>query len=185
MKINKFLLIILIALLISTIIGCINQPSSSVSYAIFLTPSEGSETTLIIPLVMDNKSGGIDQAMREVPISTKGNPIFEITKTEHGHALKIIARETTEIWFSKDYTESGEELRVNKTLSMTNLTYDEKGKPIMKSWVYVNSTANQTQRFIISLHAGDSDRVRVLRLSGVNLTNGWHQFTVEEGYGIS
>lgn len=184
-KYNKILLTILIILFSSAFFGCISRSNSSVSYAIFLTPSKGAETTFIIPLVVDNKSGEIDQVMREVPISTTGNPIFEIIKTDHGHALKIITRETTEIWFSKDYRESGAEIRANKTLSMTNLTYDGEGKPTMKSLVFVNSTANQTQRFIISLHAGDSDRARILRLSGVNVTNGWHQFTVEEGYGIS
>ncbi|MFA4936599.1 MAG: hypothetical protein WC568_12275 [Candidatus Methanoperedens sp.] len=123
--------------------------------------------------------------MNVEPRFPKGSAFLEIIKTEKGPALKLTAREEVQVKFSKDYRESGADIRANKTLSMTNLTYDENGKPIMKSWVFVNSTVNQTQRFIISLHAGDSDRVRVLRLSGVNVTNGWHQFTVEEGYGIS
>ncbi len=140
---------------------------------------------MIFPLAIDNTSGEIDQVMNVEPRFPKGSAVLEIIETDKGPAIKIIANEEVEIDFSKSYKESGAEIRANKTLSMTNQTYDEMGKTIMKSWIFVNSTANQTQRFIISLHAGDSDRVRVLRLSGVNVTNGWHQFTVEEGYGIS
>lgn len=181
----KFLLIILIIFISLTILGCLGRPSSSVSYAIFITPSEGYEATLTIPLVIDNKSGEIDQVIRVRPISTKGNPVFDIVETDKGPALRIITHEVAEIWFSKDYKESGAELRANKTLSMTNITYDERGKPIIKSWVYLNSTANQTTHFLFTLMAGYEDRIRKLDISGRNVSNGWHQITVEEGYGIS
>lgn len=182
---SKFLLIILITVLSLIFVGCINQPSSYVGYTIYIWPDENSEATMIIPLVMDNKSGTIDQVMLIEPRFPKGSAFLKIIETDKGPALKITTKEEVQIKFSEDYTEIGAELRVNKTLSMTNLTYDENGRQLMISWVYINSTTNQIPRFVISLLAGDSDKVRVLRIGEKNASNGWHQFTVEEGYGIS
>jgi len=172
-------------LLSSIFIGCINQSSSRVGYTIDVNPPNDSETTLIIPLVIDNKSDEIDEVMLVNPRFPEGSALLEIIRTDKGHALKIVTHEKVEIKFSKYYEESGAELRANKTLSMTNLIYDENGKTIMKSWVYLNSTSNQTTHFWITLMAGDKDRIRILDVIGRNVTNGWHQFTVEEGYGIS
>ena len=185
MKRTKILLVVLLILLSSLFIGCINRSSSRISYTIDVTPSMDSKTTLIIPLVIDKKSGDIDQVMNTNPIFDEGEAHLEIIETNRGPALQIIASEPIEIRYSKFYDENGAELRLNKTLSMTNISYDENGKSIMKSWVYINSTTNQTTHFWFTLMAGDKDRINMLDISISNISNGWHEIIVKEGYGIS
>lgn len=182
MKHIKILLIFLI--IIITSIGCINQPRNFESYSIYIWPIEDSETTIIIPLVIVNNSGKIDNVMIN-PRFSKGNALLENIETDKGLALKIITNKEVEIDFSKDYKERDSELKENKTLSMTNLNHDEKGKAVIKSWVYVNSSAGQVPRFFVSLHVGENYKVRFLRFGERNISNGWHQIDVEEGYAIA
>ncbi len=184
MKRNVILLIVLLILLNSLSFGCINRSSSRVVYTIDVTPSMDSETTLIIPLVIDNKSGDIDPLMNINPIFDEGEAYLEIIETNRGPALKIITSEVVEMRFIKYYDESGTELRANKKLSMTNISYDEKGESTIKSWVYVNSTTDQTTHFWFTLTAGDKDRINMLDIIAKNVSNGWHQIIVKEGYGI-
>lgn len=183
MQINKILLIILVILLSS--IGCISRSSSSVSYIIDVAPAEDSETTLIIPLVINMKTNDIAEVMFVNPRFPKGSALIEIVQTDKGPALKIITNGEVEIDFSKYYEESGAELRLNRTYSLTNITFDDKGKQVTKGWIYLNSTTNITPLFRFTLMAGDKDRIRKLDVSGRNVSNGWHQFAVEEGIGIS
>lgn len=180
MKLNKIYMVVLLILLSSVFAGCIGESKSYVGYVIYITPSEGSETTLIIPVVMDINSGEIDDVMLVDPIVAEGNASLEIIETENGPALKITTREYVQIYFTRDYDESGPELIANKTLSMTNTTYDEMDNHVMTAWLYANSTANQS-RIWIMMHAGAAE-VRDLEFGGRNISNGWHQFNVEEGY---
>lgn len=183
MKHVKIVLIVLIIILTSN--GCINRPSGDVGYGIFITPDEDSETILIIPLVMDNGTGEIGNVMKVNPRFAEGNASLQIIETERGAALKITTYEYTEFWFSKKYYKiSSAELIANKTLSMTEFNYDEKGKPVIKSWVYVNSTTNNVPFFWITMYAG-AEKSRLLEISGENVSNGWHQIDVEEGYAIA
>lgn len=183
-KDNKVLLTIFIILLSSILIGCINQPTSSIYYSIYVWPDENSETTLIVPVILDKKSGEIDQVMLTVPRFSKGNASLEIIETDRGTALKITTNEELQIKFSKYYDKSVSELRENRTISLTEISYDKEQK-IMKSWVYLNSTTNHIPHFWISLSFGDTDKSQSFEIGERNVTNGWHQFTVEEGYGIS
>lgn len=180
MTINKIYPVLLLILLSLVLAGCVGEPKGYVGYTIFITPSEESETTLIIPVVMDINTGGIDGVMLADPIFGEGNASLEIIETGRGPALKIITHEYMQIYIIKDYDESGPELIPNKTLSMTNTTYDEMGDPVMTAWLYANSTANQSRIWItMSVGAAES---RVLEFGGRNISNGWHQFSIEEGY---
>ena len=183
MKHIKVLFIII--LLSSTLIGCINRSSNNVGYSIYLTPDPGSEITMLIPVVIDMKYGGIDDVMLITPKFPKGNASFGIIGTEKGTALKITTNEELQIRFSKYYNETSFELMDNKTLSMTNRTYDKNGKTILKSWVFFNSTTNNTESYRSTLMAGDKNKILILEIGARNISNGWHQFTVKEGYGIS
>ena len=184
MYLNKHAAILLLLIMsVQIFSGCIN-PSSRVGYTIDVTPSEGSETTLIIPLVTDNISGEIDKVMFVNPRFPKGNASLKIIETSKGPALKIVTYETIEIKFSERYNEKGVELITNKTLSMTEFNYDEKGKPVIKSWIYINSTKNNVPFFWITMSAG-AEKSRLLEISGENVSNGWHQIDVEEGYAIA
>ena len=181
MKINKkYLIILLIILLSSVFAGCIGEPKSRLTYTIFFTPSEGLETTLILPVIMDVNTGKIDEVMLADPRFAEGNGSSEIIETEKGPALKITTYEYVQIKFARFCNESSPELIPNKTLSMTNTTYDEMGYPLMTAWLYVNSTANQS-RIWITMSVGAA-KSRELEFGGRNISNGWHQFTVEEGY---
>ena len=180
MKLNKIYLVLLLIFLSSVFAGCIGEPKSRLTYTIFFTPAEGSETTLIIPVIMDVNSGEIDDVMLANPRYAEGNGSSEIIETEKGPALKIILHEYAQIKFARYCNESGPELIPNKTLSMTNTTYDEMGNPVMTAWLYINSTANQS-RVWISMDVGAAES-RELEFGGRNISNGWHQFTVEEGY---
>ncbi|MDW7777391.1 MAG: hypothetical protein SCH39_13800, partial [Methanosarcinales archaeon] len=101
-------------------------------------------------------------------------------------ALKITTNEEVQIRFSKYYDdETRFELMENKTLSMTNITYDETGKSIMKSWIFFNSTTNHTESYRSTLMAGDKNEILILEIGDRNISNGWHQFIIKEGYGIS
>ncbi|MDO9098634.1 MAG: hypothetical protein Q7U60_11005, partial [Candidatus Methanoperedens sp.] len=143
----NFKILLVVILLSSTLLGCINRPISHIDYSIYATPNQDSETTLIVPVVIDARSDEIDDVMLVSPRFPKGSALVDIIETDKGTALKITLSEPTEIWFSKYYKKSGAELRMNSTLSMTNVISNEKGKMIIKSWVYVNSTANQIPRF--------------------------------------
>ncbi|MCX9014818.1 MAG: hypothetical protein OIN89_08515 [Candidatus Methanoperedens sp.] len=169
MKNNKILLIFLIIILTPVFLGCIDRQSSYVSYSIYVTPDENSETTLIVPVVIDNKSGEIDEVMTNPKKFSSGGGVLETIETDKGLALKIIINEEVEIDFSKEYKEITSDLMRNKTLSMTNLNYDENGKPVIKSWVYVNSSAGQVPRFFVSLHIGENYKVQFLRF-------GWQKY---------
>lgn len=183
----KYIKVLLICILLSsTLFGCINRPSSNVGYSIYLTPDEDSEITLLIPVVTDKKYGGIDEVMLIDPKFPKGSALFEIVETEKGSALKITTNEEVQIRFLKYYDdETRFELMENKTLSMTNITYDKTGKSIMKSWIFFNSTTNHTESYRSTLMAGDKNEILILEIGDRNISNGWHQFTVKEGYGIS
>lgn len=186
MRNNKTLLILMVVLLGIILIVTFNRPPSNfVSYSIYLTPDEESEITMIIPVVMDNKSGEIDQVMFINPRYQEGKALLEIIDTSKGPALKIITHDELQIDFSKRYEESGVELLATKTFSMTEITYDEIGEPTRKCWVYFNSSTNQTQRFWFILSAGDRDRSHSYEISGRNFSNGWHQLTFGESIGIA
>ncbi|MCK5591615.1 MAG: hypothetical protein KAI72_06645 [Candidatus Pacebacteria bacterium] len=183
MKHVKIVLIVLIIILTSN--GCINRQSGDVDYGLFITPARESETILIVPLVLDNDTAEIANVMRVNPRFAEGNASLQIIETERGAALKITTDEYTEFWFSKKYYNiSSDKLMANKTLSMTEFNYEEKGKPVIKSWVYVNSTTNNTSRIWITMSAGDG-KARHLRISSRNISNGWHQIDVEEGISIA
>ncbi|MDW7775205.1 MAG: hypothetical protein SCH39_02575 [Methanosarcinales archaeon] len=175
---NKMLLVILIILLSSNFNGCLNK-SSYIGYSIYVTPTQGSETILIVPLVMDKNSGEIASVMNVKPKFSKGNADLEIINTDKGPAMKIITNEEIVVRFTKDYKENGAELRQNRILSMTNTTHDE----IATSWAYFNSTKNQTTFFWITLRAGD-DKKQLFEISGRNISNGWNQFNVKKGIEI-
>ena len=185
MKYGKILSTLLIILIFTILTGCIDRPSSHVDYTLYITPDGDSDAVMIVPLVIDNKSGDIDQIMRGNPRFSEGNAFVDIIETDEGPAHKITTHEITEIWFSQDYKENGAELRENKTFSMANISYDEFGEKTIKCWVYLNSTTNNTPSFVISLQAGDKDRLRLLSFGQRNVSNGWHQLIVKEGYGIS
>ena len=186
MRNNMVVLTSLIILLIITFSGCIIRSNSYAGYSVWVWPEEDSEISLIIPVVINNNSGEIDQIMFVDPRFPKGRALLEIVETDKGPGLKIETQEELEIDFSKNYKESGTELRVNMTLSMTNISYDEETEQKnMVSWIYLNSTTNQTPHFWISLSAGDSDISRTLGIGERNLSNGWHQLIVEEGIAIA
>ena len=94
-------------------------------YAIFITPSEGAETTLIIPVIMDANTGGIDDVMLADPIFSEGNASLEIIETESGPALKIITHEYVQIYIIKDYDEHSK----NEVKDIIGLVHGE-----YKSW---------------------------------------------------
>ncbi|MDW7775198.1 MAG: hypothetical protein SCH39_02540 [Methanosarcinales archaeon] len=182
-------LILMLVFTIFGFIGCISWPSGYVSYSIYITPANGSETILFVPIVIDNKSGEIAEVMFTDPRFPEGSAQLDIIDTDKGPAMKIITNEYTQIKFSKDYFEvGGSELRLNRTFSMTKISevsnYTGKPKSMLESWVYVNSTTNQTSRFLLTIGAGNKDRIHDLSVSGRNLSNGWHLITVEEGYGV-
>ena len=182
MGINKIYPVLLIILLSSVFAGCIDEPKSQLGYTIFITPSEESETTLIIPVVMDINTGEIDDVMLAGPRFAEGNGSSEMIETEKGLALKITTYGVAQIKFSMYCNESGPEVIANKTLSMTNITYDEMGNLVMTTWLFVNSNTNQTPHIWIVMDAGGAGKIRELEFGGRNISNGWHQFTVEEGY---
>lgn len=182
MKNKKNLIVIQIIIFSLIFTGCTTQ-SNNVGYTIFLTPSDGAKTTLIIPVVWDDKSGKMDQVMSVEPRFPKGNASVEIIETEKGTALKIETTQELQLKFSKRYSESGSELIASKTLSMTNKSNDEVGKPIMKSWFYLNSSTNQTERFWVIFSTG-GERTLNLELSGRNVSNGWHQITLAESIAV-
>jgi len=178
MKNKKIFSMILIILLSFDFIGCVEE-SSYVGYSIYVTPTQNAETTLIVPLVIDKNSGEIAPVMKVNPKFSKGSADLEIINTDKGPALKIITHEEIVVRFTKDYNKNGSELRQNRIFSMTNITHDEN----VRSWVYFNSTKNQTDFFWITLRAGDEEK-QLFEISGRNISNGWHQFNIKKGIEI-
>lgn len=93
MGINKIYPVLLFILLSLVFAGCIGEPKGYVGYTIFITPSEGSETTLIIPVIMDVNTGEFDHVVLK---DGKVVSIFEV-KIPEDQASKALNQMDTGI----------------------------------------------------------------------------------------